>query len=462
MILVLALTALAADLTVSPGDDLAAFTAALGPGDVITFEDGTYEIPGALEWSGLGTESEPILLKAADGATPVLRLAGGAWVARVRESTFLEIRGLVFEHAEAHFEAERAGGLVVDDSSDVLVQDCVIRHVGGTALYLAGDNARVTVRGTRIHDTRDGSGVYVGCGDASCWTQDSLFEGNWIHDVRGDNSRGLLVEAGGQGLTIVDNVIHRTGHQGLVLSSAELGTPNVVEGNVIWGAVHAGVRLTGAAVVRNNLVFDVDGVGISADDNDRGTMEDLVISHNTVVDTTDWGVRIDDWAGYPGMVFANNAVTNPTGLAFHVDDDDLDEGNLVTGNVMSGYVDGLDPEAAAFVPGSGWADYEDVAAWDFYPAADSALIGAGSPVSEAWVPQVDFNGLPRDGDSPEAGAYEFAGSGNPGWIVQEGFKQLASGVPSGEDLGGCGCGRSQGSEAALFLPLLLLWSRRRR
>ena len=59
------------------------------------------------------------------------------------------------------------------------------------------------------------------------------------------------------------------------------------------------------------------------------------------------------------------------------------------------------------VPGGGYADFVDTENWDFYPNGDSDLVNSGDPSSEAWVPETDFNGVPRDGDAPDVGAYEF-------------------------------------------------------
>jgi hypothetical protein len=62
------------------------------------------------------------------------------------------------------------------------------------------------------------------------------------------------------------------------------------------------------------------------------------------------------------------------------------------------------------------------------------------------------------------GAYEYAGGTNPGWVVSEGFKQLADGSDLAVgDVGGgcCGAGKSDPSEALLLFPLALLWRRRR-
>ncbi len=65
-------------------------------------------------------------------------------------------------------------------------------------------------------------------------------------------------------------------------------------------------------------------------------------------------------------------------------------------------------------------DYMDAAGRDLYPTPDSPLLDAGDP---AHTTALDFNHSPRTG-SPEAGAYTWTASSNPGWRVQPGFKTV--------------------------------------
>ena len=58
----------------------------------------------------------------------------------------------------------------------------------------------------------------------------------------------------------------------------------------------------------------------------------------------------------------------------------------------------------------------------FYPNLNSALIDQADVSGEAYPPTYDFNGIARNGNSSEIGAYEWDGAINPGWPVQEGFK----------------------------------------
>lgn len=457
-------SAIAADVTLSPGDDVATLTAALQPGDEVVFTEGTYTLGGTVTWTGLGTASAPIVLRGEGDVT--LELTTGWAIAHVTGSTFLSIENLTF--ASAAGNSESGSGLVIEDSSDITVKGVEVGPVNGTALYLSGNNARITVQDTHLHDTW-GNGVYAGCGDASCWTEDSTLTRLWVHDVAEDRA-GIELEPGCQGVTLSDSVVYRVGGYGILTDSTEYGDRNTIEGNAVWEIASAGIYARGSALVRNNLVFNASGNGILLTDGDRGTAADTVVSFNTVADTADVAVEVHDWAGYTGMVLANNVIANPTGRALYFDELGYDDTTYISHNVVTGLVEGLaDTYVGAdtpFLDGAGYHDFVDAEAWDFYPEAGATIIDAADPSAGTFVPATDFNGAPRDGASPDAGAYEYDGAGNPGWALQEGFKDVgAYAARAPEVQGGC-CSDSTGTEtgggAAAFVGLVALGWRRRR
>lgn len=231
------------------------------------------------------------------------------------------------------------------------------------------------------------------------------------------------------------------------------------------------MMVRGASLIRNNLIFNIGGVGIQTERTSQTPLSDVVISHNTIANTLDRGLELRDWFNQnadstyspaENMVLANNAVSNPLGYALRIYHAEDPSGIYLSGNVLSGLVEGLD--ITTLTPGGGLEDFSDVEGWDFYPSPGSVLIDGGDASSEAWVPTVDFNGLEREGDAPDVGAYEFYGDGNPGWALQEDFKQTIDHVANaGEDVGGGCCkDKSSGAEALLYLPLLGFGWRRRR
>lgn len=459
-------TAWGASVDLSPGDDVAALTASLGPGDVITFAPGVYELPGSVTWTGEGTADAPITLRA-DGAGVILRGTGTGHVVQIRNAAHLIVRGLVIEGAQARFDNvdDDYNGLRVEASSDITLEDLEIHKVGATALVFAGNTARMAVRRAHLHDSREGNGLYAGCNDASCWMQESVIEGCWIHDLPAQGGDGIEFGNGNQGNLVRDNVIHDVGGRGVLTRSAEHGEGNTVEGNAIWAAAEGGMRLGGAGIVRNNLIFNVEGPGVHTQ-NEREALADLVITHNTIFDTGSWAVRLEGWQTASGLVFANNALANPTGYGLRALETELDPAGVhAVGNVVTGLVEGvLTAEAGHFRPGAGAADFVDAAAGDLYPSETSALLNGADAAGASWVPAEDFNGLPRDGAAPEVGAYEFFGAGNPGWEVQAGFKVRTDSLDGAEEVTGCRKNRAEGDAAAIFAPLALLFgaSRARR
>jgi hypothetical protein len=456
------LAAQAANVTLSPGDDVASLTASLQPGDTVTFNAGTYTLANTVTWSGLGTAEAPITIK---GEGAILELSSGWAGIYLNTSSFVHIEGLTIRAAAGNTSGFT--GLYVDDVTDLTLTDLEIGPVTGTALTLTGNTARVDATRLHLHDTTDGNGIYAGCYDASCWVEDATFTELWVHDIGGD-SHGIELEPGCQGVTIADNVVYRITGWGIITDSTEYGDRNVVEGNAVWETTAGGIYVRGSALVRNNVVFNSAGNGMMLTDGDRGTLADAVVSFNTISDAGDYAVEVHDWAGYTGLVFANNVVSNPTGYGLYFNENGHDDTTLLSHNVVTGLVNGLDPAYAGadtpVIDGAGRYDFVNAEVWDFYPASGGALVDAGDASSAVWVPTVDFNGAPREGNAPDVGAYEWEQATNPGWALQEGYKDLdAYNAVEDEVQGGCCGDKETGAEEALLLGIGLLgWRRRRR
>lgn len=460
--------AVAAGVTVRPGDDINTLTSSLAAGSEVIFSGGTYTITDPLLWTATGTASDPVILRAADGEKPVIELDGGWRAVGIVDSTHLVVRGISFRGAEG-WEEQYAVGISVENSSAITIEDGEIQRFGSSGIYTGGDCSDVTIQRVHIHDIGSGAGIYAGCGDASCWTQDSLFANNWIHDIGAlaESGDGISLEHGDNNVVVQDNVIHDTWRAGIVTRSTEYSPPNVLTGNAIWNAVEYGIRADGAVTARNNVVFGVEGYGLYTRNSERDTLQDAVFSHNTIADTTSYGILLEGWAGRTGMVLANNLVINPIGLGVYLEQDAAaDASNTLSHNVVSGYIAYGEhaPEdwPEGFLPGHGEADVLDVTAPDLYPASGSAAVNAGDPSADAWVPATDFNGAPRDGKAPDAGAYERDGAANPGWAIGEGFKVVGYDDPTAVQ-GGCCEEKGKGGEAAgLLLGVMGLARRRRR
>jgi hypothetical protein len=468
--------AFAANVALNPGDDIQALTSSLLPGDTVTFNPGTFELPGTVYWTGLGTEEEPITFRAAQDSEVILQNLGGGSVGYLQDSAWVVFEGITFEGGGEDLEYRGVSGLGIANSTNITVRDCVIRNVWGTALRIDGDTDGLLITHNEITGTGDGSGIYVGCGDASCWMQGSTISNNLIHDIEGT---GIYLSNGTQSSTIEDNVVFRTRDNGLAAGSTALGPQLTIIGNAFWNAGGDGIGLSGSALVQNNVIFEIEGDGIYTRD-DYGSLTDMQISHNTVVNTRGYAAYLEDWYLASNMVFTNNALSNPLGRGLRWDDEFLDQygepsgyedtTNYVRNNVVTGLVEGFDllfrPDFV--MAGGGVGDFEGIDNFDFYPTSDSELRDAADPSGEAYLPPTDFNGTARDGASPDVGAYEYDGEGNPGWVIAEDFKSLE---PSNGRAGlglSTGCCKGGGADTtaaqtALLLPVLGLgWLRRRR
>ena len=470
----------AATLEVSPGDDLVGLTATLQPGDELILADGVYQIRGELAITKvLSTEDAPLLIRPAEGAAPVIELVPdeeGSYdndIVDIENSSWVRIEGITFQGSSDWLDdSQNHRGVQIEDSNNITLTGVTIAQTGDTSVYLAGTNSGIVIENSHIHSTLDGHGVYVGCNDASCWTSDSRLSNNWIHSIGGEDNWSIYLAHGSQGIELTDNVIYGSVGYGVYLGSTEYGDRNVFEGNAVWGLSGIGLYVQGAARVRNNILFNIDGTGLYMRDPERGTYADVIFSFNTIAQTTGWAVNVEDWYLQLGMVMANNAICNPTGYGLSyeqptVDTATPDSDNVIVNNVACGLVDGLDEFDDAVIPGAGYADFVDVEVWDFYPAdTDSTLISTADPNGYTYVPELDFNGLARDGDTPEVGAYEWSGAGNPGWAIQEGFKEFAEDREVIEETVASGCCQDDGSTSAALLltPLIGIgaWRRRRR
>ena len=467
----------AATFEISPDDDLSVLDS-LSPGDEVILSDGTFAISSSLWIEVLGTEAEPVVVRAKNAGKAILQAAPNEEaeypnpLVRVRESAFVSLQGIVVQ-GDASWTTEEGQyyGILVENSSDISITKSEILETGRHAVYLSGDNARVTIERTRIHDTFSGFGLYVGCSDASCWTSELTLHNNWIHDIGGEGSIGVYLSHGTQGAVLTDNVIYAISQQGMFLGSTENGATNVVERNAIWSTTSSGIQVEGPATLRNNLIFNIEGRGIRTRDPEResGTFGDLIITSNTVVDTTDWAAELDGWEaawqdGSGDLVLANNAFCNPIGYGVQVElggeDTALPEApGIVTQNVVCGVVEGLDHLNGEVTPGGGFLDFLDAEGWSFYPGKGSVLLDVAATSADAWLPETDFNGFARPVDRPDVGAYERDTATNPGWPVQEGFKEFDLVVTNPQKfVGGCCDGEDEaetkGTQALLLLPFL--------
>jgi hypothetical protein len=475
-------------MEVSPGMDLEAAINALGPGDELIVHGGTYDVTAAGRFSVdiAGTAAMPIVIRAADGETPIV--VRGDASQNLIDFVGIEhttIRGIEFVGGSA--------GLRFSAGRFVTIEECDVHDTADVAIR--ANDGGVTYEGFRIlgnevhHTNGTGEGMYLGCNSNGCQFVNALIEGNYVHHTNQagvEQGDGIEIKEGSYGNVVRGNVIHDTNYPCILTYSTVGGEPNLIEQNVMWNCGDHAIQSAADATIRNNIILGAVGDGIAMQPHQAGIPSRLVVVHNTIVHPSGTAISVRSANG--PVVLANNALYAMGGQAIFV------SGSAATivavGNVGIGGA-----AVGTLAPGSPSADFV-MATFsggvpnDVFPRPGSALIGAGDAM---YVPADDFNGTARGGVA-DVGAYRYDAAGNPGWTLAEGFRDSIPVMPGsdagpmpgvdaavlpgtdagtvpGTDAGtatppssGCGCRASAGSSAGalawLLAPLLLLRRRR--
>lgn len=392
--MVLATAARAQVIEIFPGDSFKTAFEALNPGDTLVVHQGTYSESGArIRISAKGTETQPIVVKGADGeARPLITRPAGSTpqnTINIEGATYVTIR---------HLEISGNGdGINLSGGpSHIIIEDNDIHDIDVGVNFRSSMDV-IVVRHNHIHDTNGtGEGMYVGCNSAKCAVSDSVIEQNWIHNTGGDQGDGIEIKYGSWGNIVRDNVIHDTNYPCILVygvTDANVDRPNIVEGNVVWNCGQS-IDVIADVIVRNNIVI---GTLETQSHGQVPVMRNVTLVNNTVIGS----MPLRGWGSgnQPGsLTVANNviyggAITNKPGGATY-------SSNLEYSDGTNGiFVD----------PGNR----------DYWPAASSPLIGAANAT---YAPTSDFNGRVRQAPI-DVGAYQTNGLGsNPGWSVTDDFK----------------------------------------
>ena len=403
-------------VTVSPGDDLRQAVQSLNAGDELVLNDGMYTVASRLGIDLVGTESEPIIIRAADGATPhIHRPNANQNIVDFDQARYVTIRGIEFSGGSI--------GLRFNTSSFVTIEDCDVHDTGDVAIGMNISGAvyeSMQILRNHIHHTNHtGEAMYLGCNNDGCQLRNSVIAGNYIHDLnqasvtQGD---GIEIKEGSSGNIVADNVIHDTNYPCiLTYSAAGNGPPNIIERNLMWNCGDHAIQSAADATIRNNIILGSNVEGIAMQPHQSGSPSNLTVVHNTVINSQNNAISVRGASG--SVVIANNALYSQTGSAVFINGGGGDV--TVMGNVGEGGASG----GSGFATGGMAADlingnYSGLAPMDVFPTASGGLAGAGDV---AYVTVEDFNGTARSGVA-DVGAYAFDASGNPGWVLAPGFK----------------------------------------
>ena len=407
---------IAATIEITPADNFEASAAALNPGDELVLGGGTYLFDENITVSVNGTAAQPITIRARDGEQPILQQATANHNAlEINSSAYLVFRGIEVTGG--------SHGIRLINSDYITIEDCEIHETGDVALSA---NSGGTYDGLRLlrnhihHTNGTGEGMYLGCNNDACRISNSLIEGNYIHHTnratvsQGD---GIEIKEGSFGNTVRNNVIHDTLYPGILLySTVGNGAQNIVEGNVIWNVSDNTMQVAADAIIRNNIILG----NVAFQAHQSGSPSNIEFVHNTVINSGNI-LSVRNITG--PVLIANNAVYSQS-LAINLISGNINQvtlaGNVGTGGIAgasNGYTEGAGI-ATDFVQ----ANYSGNPPIDLYPGPASALVGAADT---RFLTTDDFNGTSRaDGDV--AGAYHYVAGGNPGWVLSEGFKNVAA------------------------------------
>jgi hypothetical protein len=414
--------------TVDSQEEFETVANSLKPGDELILHGGVYSQDGRRAITAEGTAAKPIIIRAANGQKPMLTRPADN-IDRYNNIEFIDcshliVRGIGFRGGSS--------GVRFIRGHHITFEGCEIFQTGNNALTMnSGDCDSFIIRKNHIHHTglsksrrTEGEGMYIGCHDGSCITTNSVFEGNYIHHLRGTSSGGndgIEIKFGSYGNVVRDNVIHDTNiakqYPGIFVYGSNGKGINIVEGNVIWNAGE-GIQVVSDAIIRNNIVFNCSMTGITAAPHVAVPyVSDVKIINNTIVNHPK-GVLIR-WNKAQNMVFANNAIYCPGATAF----DASGLGDAVfSANFVQGRLNGIQINGFEFLNGGTVCDaFIEPDKSNFWPKPNSVLI---EKADSDYAPELDFNHALRKMPF-DVGAYESEGNAeNPGWHIQMGIKDI--------------------------------------
>lgn len=403
--------------------EIQSYTNVLQAGDTLLVEEGWYD----MNWNiadRLGNANEWIIIQAMTDSV-VINGVNYDNVIDIYDCSYLELRG--FEITNSYAGSGIDGIKFRTTSDHIVMENLHIHDITGVGISAnpAGESfTYLIIRGCYIHDIIGvGEGLYIGNHDGLSPVHHCLVEFNWIHDCH--PHKGIQFKRGTYRNIVQDNVVYSCDEAGIVLYKTDETSSNdnnVVQRNVIWNAPE-GIFAVGQTNIDNNIVFNC-GYGINVRNYGGWGMEDLFIRNNTIYYCSTTCLRLDDWNGASGeMVCSNNAcyqdnishsaIQAPDGIGPGYVGFNRHYGeSQVVGSAL-GNPPGLEFINPTVTPG-------DI---DLYPLGSGTLVDSGTSAYNA--PLDDFNWLSRPVNVLwDVGAYEWSQNSNPGWPIQEGFKEV--------------------------------------
>ena len=403
------------------------YTNMLQPGDTLFVQNGHYDMNWNIQ--NLDGSSNDWIVIHGMGDSVVIDGAAYDNVIDVYDCHYVELKG--FEITNSYSGSGIDGIKFRTTSDNFFMEDLQIHDITGVGISAnpAGESfTYLTIRYCHFHNITDvGEGMYLGNHDGLSPVHHCLVEFNWVHDCH--PHKGIQFKRGTYLNIIQDNVVYNCDESGIVLyktDQASAGDNNIVRRNVIWDTPE-GIFAVGQTDIDNNIIFDCD-YGINVRNYSAWGMEDLYIRNNTIYHCNATCLRLDDWNNATGeMVCINNAcyqdsigqsaIQAPNGIGpGYVAYNRYYGQSQVSGSALG------NPPSQEFInpnitPGI----------IDLYPLNTATLIDSGTSLYGA--PDDDFNWWSRPYNSIwDVGAYEWSQNTNPGWQIQQGFKQIYTAI----------------------------------
>ncbi len=379
----------AAPVEIGPEADLCAEVNGLPPGGELVLRPGDYAGPCAIRVGGL--PGAPTVIRAKSPAQRPRIVHGGTTANALDvKADHVTIRGLAVGPTQRNVDGIRIFG-----RAGITVEDCEFSGLGGIAVVANHTSSEgLVVRRNLIRDS-EATAMYFGCHDGiTCLATGLVIEGNLIQTVRApDPEIGYGIQVKLNSTAVVrGNVVLDTKGPGIMLyGAADSARVSLVESNVVMGSLRSsGIVIGGGPViVRNNVAAGnaIAGVGLE-DYGRRRLLRGVVVAHNTLYRNEQGAVAVAR-NGLLDVAVVNNAVQVKAGA---VSLPEAQPGLRLAGNVDCGSL-------ACFVDGENR---------NFSPAPGGPLAAAGAVRVEAWVPALDYFGIPR-AVPPTVGAVERLG-----------------------------------------------------
>ena len=235
----------------------------LQPGDELILNDGVYAQSCARRIIIDGTAEQPIIIRAADGASPlVTRPQASSEFHNNLEigGSYFTIRGLRFQYGSA--------GVRFLGSHHITFEDNEIFDTLNNALTMnSGATDSHIIRNNHIHHTglsngqTEGEGMYLGGHSGNSVAINHLIENNYIHHLRatsGGGNDGIEIKFGSGGIVVRNNVIHDTNigtEYPCIFVYGHGPAVNVIENNLMYNCGEA-MLVTADAIIRNNVILN--------------------------------------------------------------------------------------------------------------------------------------------------------------------------------------------------------------